>query len=1094
MRLLLNKCLSMSTVRIDITAAKQAIRDANKLISDNRNEQVIRDSFTSYLRHIFPDQPSWVIRHIQGSEAAVKIEKRVKSGIGFVDNLVDLSAIEYESNLTVQAKFNTGYNQVKDYCSSLVNKGHDPELIVGILSDTVRWYAYEIDLEQLPEGPCSGENIALKELEFIDCANVNDVSANSLIRFLSKYLGRIGARPVTAYSISKDLGFDSPFCQTHIQPLATSVKKAFQDNPKYSNLIAELWCSFVSYLREEGVSDQFDLTTYVDEYYIQTLGKLICANYIEGRALSSEEAELTTILNGIFFENKGLINFVEYDYFGWLNTEPYLREILPIASAIQQDLVAYNFKASTEEDLFGQLMAQLANRSQRILLGQEWTPSWLSHKLVHHVVEKVPNAEPLRLIDMCCGSGSMVVETIKITKERIQSTEADASPERKLHLLVQSITGFDIDPLAVMLSKINWVLTAIDWLQPLGSHSVSIPIYHADSLFAITPVSSNFDSQEQSVYSLKVAEHSIDLPEYLISPEFRRLFDALIDTSYRIIMDLLQQPQSNIAIATIKTYYDPIIADLDIEISAEQQEQILTFLQEFIQKVDALNRDGRNGIWAYILRNSFRPGLVSGQFNGLISNPPWLALSKIANNPYQLILKQKAEAFNIKPAGSSHLHIELATIFLLHAIKRYLVDNARVACIVPETVLNGHHHNPFRKFQFLTSSDPVSFDIEEIWKVQEGVFKNNAVILYGRKGNPEVELETPIPGKLMLPNGTLTATFFYRNKQGERTAWSEQQLNVTDTGFYNPANFRQGADIMPRNLLFYETASTTNSRLLSTKSINPATSPLAFTLKDAKNNLSFILSERLLPADLFFDVVTSNLLTPFDLAPVQKALLPIRKNSSGTWEMIPTVELNAKGLVTRNTFQEICRDISPNADIATLFNKINTRGKLVQQIISDNGFIVFTGAGGGKVCSAYISLNDYNADRLILDQTVYWAQVETEDEAVYLTGLLNSEAINSIIEDFQPRGAFGKRHVHKLPFGVTPPYDPYQAAHQDVVSRTRILIQEYEALKYSAPEISNLLNPNSGTLSRRRSMLYQHIKSLSAYSEYEEACKALYGL
>lgn len=297
----------MNDTNFNIDAVKQSLEDSLKLIAEGKNEQVVRDSFTSYLRHIFPNQPGWVIRHIQGSEAAVKIEKEFKSGTGFVDNLVDLSAIEYESNLTIQSKRITGYNQVIDYCSSLVNKGHDPELIVGILSDTVRWYAYHIDLEKLPEGRCSRENVVLKEIEFIDCSNVNDVSANNLIRFLCKYLGRIGARPVTAYSISKDLGFDSPFCRTHIHSLSESVKKAFQGNRKYSSLIAELWCSFVSYLREEGVSDQFDLVTYVDEYYIQTLGKLICANYIEGKALSSEEAELTSILNGLFFENKGQI-------------------------------------------------------------------------------------------------------------------------------------------------------------------------------------------------------------------------------------------------------------------------------------------------------------------------------------------------------------------------------------------------------------------------------------------------------------------------------------------------------------------------------------------------------------------------------------------------------------------------------------------------------------------------------------------------------------------------------------------------------------------------------------------------------------------
>lgn len=569
----------------------------------------------------------------------------------------------------------------------------------------------------------------------------------------------------------------------------------------------------------------------------------------------------------------------------------------------------------------------------------------------------------------------------------------------------------------------------------------------------------------------------------------------MVNTSYRVITDNPEEAEEGVSDSLLEFYYDSMVAELVLEIPDNKKQQILTFLKELITTIDQLNRDGRNGIWAYILRNSFRPGLVAGQFNGLVSNPPWLALSKIADNPYQVILKHKAEAFDIKPPGSSHLHIELATIFLLHAIQKYLIEDAQVGCIVPDTILNGHHHNPFRKFQFFTCSESIAFDVAEIWKVQEHVFKNNAVILYGTKSNPDVSSEQPIPGKLALEDGTLTPTTFYRNKQGERTAWSEQQLSSDASGFYVPANFRQGADIMPRNLLFYETSPSTDSRFLNVKSIDPTTSGLAFTVKDAKKHQSFSISPRLLPEELFFDIITSNLLTPFDLAPVQKALLPIRKNDTETWEMIPQAEVNAKGASTRNTFQEICREIdSSNGDISTLFGLIDVRGKLSQQIIANEGYIVMTGAGGGKVCSAFIALDDYRSERLIMDQTVYWAQVETEDEAVYLSGLLNSTAINLIIEDFQPRGAFGKRHVHKLPFGVTPPFDPDQAAHQDVVEKTRALIQEYESLKATNEDVETLLNPNTGALSSRRRKLFQFIQALSTYAEYEAACRDLYSV
>ncbi|MGY3053844.1 hypothetical protein ACVWYG_002045 [Pedobacter sp. UYEF25] len=1085
----------MEATQVNLKAARLCLQESNSLINAGKNEQVVRDSFTSHLRQVFTEAPNWILRHIQGSEAAVKIAKNGSSSTGFVDNLVDLTAIEYEGDLRNSSKYRQGHLQVKDYCASLFNAGNDPDLIIGILSDTIRWYAYQIDVSALNGEVCSRENIVLIELEHIDCSGATKKDALDLIRFLVKYLARIGARPVTANSIAKDLGFENRFSRTHVLALSGIISSAFEDNPKYANLISELWCNFVSYLREEGQSDTFDLTTYVDEYYILTLGKLLCANYLENKALNSDDAELSSIINGSFFENRGLLNFVEYDYFGWINATPNIEVILPIARSMQQDLMAYDFRSNPVEDLFGELMAQLANRSQRLLLGQEWTPGWLSQKIVEQVVSSLESAVPIQFIDMCCGSGSMIVETIKIAKERIIANNADLSKEAKLHLLNQCITGFDIDPLAVMLSKINWVLAALDWIAPLGTHQISIPVYHADSLFAITPISNSGNDDQANVYLLKIAEYAIDLPQYLISPEYRSFFDNLIDYCYRLVRSAEGQPSLIIDLSDLTSQVLSIQVEVGVDLDGEQIIEVTEFLNALMEKIDLLSRDGRNGIWSYILRNSFRPGLVLGQFNGLVSNPPWLALSKVAHNPYQTILKKKADNFGIKPPGSSHLHIELATIFLLHAIQQYLVDGAQIGCIVPETLLNGHHHNPFRKMAFSTASSAVAFDIDEIWKVQEHVFKNNAIVLFGVKESPDLSSADPISGKVVyqiIPSKNIT---FYKNTQGNRTAWSEQAIADDGSGFYNPASFRQGADIMPRSLLFYEVSAGLNINQVAIKSINPTTSPIAFTVKDAKKHQGFSLAPRMVPKEFIFDVVTSNLLTAFDVAPLQKALLPIKKNINNVWEVLSNTAIVGKGPGVANTLSAIAKTIDPlRGDASTIFSLVNVRGKLSQQILPPTGFIVMTGAGGGKVCAGFLDLGQVDAKRLILDQTVYFAYVSTLDETIYLTGLLNSEAINEIIEEFQPRGAFGKRHVHKLPFGVTPPFDSAQAAHQDVVAKTKILIGQYEVIKKGDAEIILDLNPNSSTLSRRRKRIGQRIKTLSAYDEYEAACRALYGL
>jgi hypothetical protein len=102
----------------------------------------------------------------------------------------------------------------------------------------------------------------------------------------------------------------------------------------------------------------------------------------------------------------------------------------------------------------------------------------------------------------------------------------------------------------------------------------------------------------------------------------------LVNTSYRVITDNPKEAEAGISDSLLEFYYDSIVADLDLEIPDDKKVQILTFLKELITAIDQLNRDGRNGIWAYILRNSFRPGLVAGQFNGLVSNPPGLRSAK----------------------------------------------------------------------------------------------------------------------------------------------------------------------------------------------------------------------------------------------------------------------------------------------------------------------------------------------------------------------------------------------------------------------------------------------------------------------------------
>jgi hypothetical protein len=430
---------------LPVDYAKQFISKALSLQNEHANETRIRDNFTSYLRNMFPDNPKWVNYHIEGAETHVHLVRKNRDVSGFIDNCIDSIAIEYEKNLLIDSVFEEGYRQVKEYCAALV-KDHIPfEFIQGVLSDTLRWHIFEIvPTPGLSTDDYTEKNIVLNEICSFDASSCETRVAEDFLRFLTKTLGRQGGRTLTAKRIAEDFGLQSVYSEKYRNAIHGFVLKKIDSNPSYYNLVEELWNKFV-----ESHSVKNDNTdSYIDEFYVSIIAKLLCANLLNKDALSLSSEQLQDIIVGEFFENKNIENFVEYDYFGWLNED--IDDISETLCLIQDDLKVYDFRTSPEEDLFGEILVQLANRTQRVLLGQELTPRWLAKELVKNVANKLPTGTYPQFVDMCCGSGSMIVETIKTTESMIPST---IDIETKDQILKNCISGFDIDPLAVMLAK-----------------------------------------------------------------------------------------------------------------------------------------------------------------------------------------------------------------------------------------------------------------------------------------------------------------------------------------------------------------------------------------------------------------------------------------------------------------------------------------------------------------------------------------------------------------------------------------------------------------------------------------------------------------
>src|SRR5690606_31111106 len=834
---------------------------------------------------------------------------------------------------------------------------------------------------------------------------------------------------------------------------------------------------FVDYL--EGPTGAFRVTEYVDEVYATLLARLLSANVLEGKALRSSDQELKSILTGEFFRDEfRLENVVEQDYFGWLLASPFIERLVIVARDLQRDLYAYDFSWYPEEDLFGRLMAQLARRSQRKLLGQEWTPHWLARQLADRCIDGLPAGELPRIVDMCCGSGAILAEIIKSARDRFGFSTIEQFEE--------VATGFDIDPLAVSLAKTTWVVSLSNEIKA-ATKPITIPVYHADSLFTVTPVSKSVPFEHESVsIPVSLDGMTLALPTALMRPAYRELFDRIVDWAY----DEAREAQRLGTIgdfnqAHADSFLKGSIDACGVEISPELHTQLSEAIFRLAYCMAELAVAGRNGIWAFILRNTYRPGLLTGQFNGLVSNPPWLAMSGLADNPYKDQLSSRAKLYGIQPSSSSFPHLELCTTHLLHAIDRYLAPGGSVACLVPGTVLNGSHHERLRQHGYLKSKRPVPFDISEVWQVEKGTFKHPCAALVGRKKSDISGLPSgTIAGYVASDTGLVKTGVTVHNVGSTRSAWvlGSGVGSVLGNGLAELP--QQGADVMPRTAVCVDIIQNAGPEF----QVDTPTrdSQWWFTVKSAKEMSTERFPGYVAPRFIHRLAQSENLL-PFVLSPHRGYVaLPALRSASGAWSILDEATIRRQGFThTARRFATINQKLAGIGKGKSLQERIDERGKLSKQVFGASGYLILTGAGGKIICAACIPVS--LASDIVIDQTLYWKVVDNEDDAWYQVGMLNSAALTNATLTFNPKGEFGERHLHTLPYRLMPAYDAGNEAHREIAA----LAKDVAAVAAQHCATDPYLADPVRALTARRRKLRLFLETLIHLTQLEELARSV---
>ena len=123
------------------------------------------------------------------------------------------------------------------------------------------------------------------------------------------------------------------------------------------------------------------------------------------------------------------------------------------------------------------------------------------------------------------------------------------------------------------------------------------------------------------------------------------------------------------------------------------------------------------------------------------------------------------------------------------------------------------------------------------------------------------------------------------------------------------------------------------------------------------------------------------------------------------------------------------------------------------------------------------------------DQTLYWKVIIAADEVWFCVAMLNSHAMTEAITPFNPKGAFGERHIHALPYHLMPAFDSANETHVRIAA----LARQAEEIAQASVADDNYLHDLNHVLAIRRTRLRKKLLATEQVQELESLCAALLG-
>lgn len=998
-------------------------------------------------------------QHLTKKKATIVLSGRADAMLG---NLI----IEFKQDLRTQ--LDAAESQLRLYISILwSNQGAKRVTYQVMACDGVHIKVYRPTTKASPGKSVDPGDVVLEALDEADLKGMKKTPQKAFV-WLDRYTLYNKQIQPTGDLFAERFGHDSP----SYRAAALILQDAWKESNGVASTVYEEWGRYLRYVYGTEVASE---ELFLKHTYLATLAKLVVYSYYTDSKIE-DPAELVDVLKGLAFRKKGILNFLEEDFFSWVGREEVVEEGLKVAALILDVLKTFNL-ANVDEDVLKELYQELVDPSERHELGEYYTPDWLAE----HIVEGALKASPAgKVLDPACGSGTFLVSAIHYKQNHLKSLKAS---EILAHM-GSSVVGIDIHPLAVIIAKANYLIAIRDLLRQ-RSGSFSLPVYMANSIVLPAEVQEySVDPAVKSyVRTVKSARKTVTLAVPTVVAEDPELIDAVISTMRDYAGSL-----GDVKSASQKDFENRLELNCPQFVQVPKHKVMAAILFETAKTMKDLIDAGKDTIWSYILKNIYKPLFLSkeaNRFDALIGNPPWLSFRYVEDVEYQKLLKTYMMKYGIFPEAALVTQMELATLFMLRTADLYLKDSGSISFVMPRSVFSADQHDRFRRHTQGIELDEISdlFDVTPLFKIPSCVLTAKKVgktaypvdgaVFEGKLSKKNVKLQTA------LDELQVSKTKFVMCQVGERSFWMEGTKPLKFVG-QSPyfSHFTQGATIVPRSCWMVDVKADPK---LGFNPRSPYLESSKRAIDTAKKPYEDVRLKGNVESSFLYAAVTGSELVPFAHADLPIVVLPILPDSKG-FSMLERKAATAKGYDGLSGWLKQVEETwkakrGEKAERMTIYDRLNYQNTLTGQRPKSKYKVVYNASGTNLAAcvikqdemSVMIGDQELKLGGVVADAKVYRFETNDEDEAYYITSVLNSSVLGDLVKPMQSRGLLGERDFHKKPLEFPiPKFDSSIALHRDLArlgkecakkSKKALpsLIDQYTSLGKTRGEIRKLI-------------------------------------